>query len=229
MRSAIPYEVVPGVPAFAGAAAQPRDRADAARDQPDHHPHPHLRQGLADARERAAGSPRREQGDARHPPLDPQPRLCRGSADPALRRRLPGGRRLPRHLAGRGNHRHHAARNARPRARGKDHPHRAGLRRPCLRRHASSAIPASTTRALPTSCATPARRSCGRWPGCQLLLPDRAAAPRWPAPPSAPHAAAGSFGRAIITTASRSCCAASSLASVCTPPEFLVIRCVIPS
>ena len=46
----IPYEVVPGVPAFAGAAARHRHRADAARDRADHHPHPHLRQGLGHAR-----------------------------------------------------------------------------------------------------------------------------------------------------------------------------------
>ena len=39
----IPYEIVPGVPAFAGAAARAEDRTDAAGDRPDHHPDAHRR------------------------------------------------------------------------------------------------------------------------------------------------------------------------------------------
>ena len=63
----IDYEIVPGVPAFAGAAARHRHRTDAARNQPDHHPHPHLRQGLGHARAREPRSARRERRDARDP------------------------------------------------------------------------------------------------------------------------------------------------------------------
>ena len=85
----IPYEVVPGVPAFAGAAARLASELTL----------PEISQTIILTRTSGKASPMPEserlrdigpeQGDPRDPPVDPQSRLCRDGADAALRRRLP--------------------------------------------------------------------------------------------------------------------------------------------
>ena len=53
----IPYDVTPGVPAYAAAAATLRPGADRARGRPDGDPHPDRRPGHRDAAGRGSGAP----------------------------------------------------------------------------------------------------------------------------------------------------------------------------
>ena len=104
----IPYDVMPGVPAFAAAAAELKREFTL----------PEIAQTIILTRTSMQASPMpegerleelgRTARDARHPSVDPQPRLRRAGADAALRRRLPGRRRLPRHLARPEDHPRHA-------------------------------------------------------------------------------------------------------------------------
>jgi hypothetical protein len=110
MRWASTYEVVPGVPAFAGAAAKLKTELTL----------PEIAQTVIVTRTgmKASSMPEGEQlevlgpirRDAGDPPVDPQSRLCPPGAGTLLRRRLPGGDRLPRDMAGRTLHPHHAGR-----------------------------------------------------------------------------------------------------------------------
>ncbi len=59
----IAYDVTPGVPAFAAAAAMLKSELTFARGQPDHHPDPHRRRSLADAGGREPGGARPFAGD----------------------------------------------------------------------------------------------------------------------------------------------------------------------
>ena len=133
--------------------------------------------------------------------------------------------RLSRHLAGRGDHPHHARRHARPRPRGKDHPHGADLRR----------AGASARRSF--------RDSRLYDPGFAHVLRNRGKKTsrqvdaggevvnrsRWLPRPIVTLGASGRVGRSIMTTVTPSAAAASSLARVWSPPEFLVTRWVMPS
>jgi len=96
----IPYDVTPGVPSFAAAAAalgreltlpEIAQTVILTRTATRSSPMPER-----EALERL-GRDRRDPGD---PPLDHQPRACRARADTLLRFRVPRNRRLSRQLAG---------------------------------------------------------------------------------------------------------------------------------
>ena len=96
----IPYDVTPGVPSFAAAAAALGAELTL----------PGLAQSVVLTRtegratqmpeRRDAGGLRRDRGDAGPAPVDPPDRQAGGRPDAALRRGLPGGGGLARHLAG---------------------------------------------------------------------------------------------------------------------------------
>ena len=129
----IDYEVVPGVPAFAGAAAKLKTELTL----------PEIAQTIIVTRTgmKASSMPEGEQlevlgqsGDTCDPFVDPQSGLRPARAGALLWRGLPGGDRLSRDMAGRTLYPHDAGRDARPCARGQDHPHGADLRRQGVRR-----------------------------------------------------------------------------------------------
>ena len=150
----IPYDVTPGVPAFAAAAAALGRELTI----------PEVSQTVILTRTAMKSSAMPEGEDLAT--------LARSGAtlvihlsirnlleierqlSPHLRRRLPGHRRLSRRLAGRDVHPRHARRHSREGARGEDHAHGADLRRPGAGRYAISAIRRST---MPATC-----MCCGR-------------------------------------------------------------------
>ena len=135
----IPYDVTPGVPAYAAAAAALERELTPPRGEPDRDPHPHEHPELADAGQGGAGRPRPIRRDPRHPPLDPKHRGGVRDPRPPLRRGLPSRGGVPR-LVARRTHRHRHPR--RPRGEGapppipphRPHPRRPGARGRDLRR-----------------------------------------------------------------------------------------------
>ena len=81
----IDYDVTPGVPAFAAAAAALKTEFTLPEVAQDGDPHPHHDAGLTHARRRSSGRARSLAGDACHPSFDPQSRPYRTRAHPALR------------------------------------------------------------------------------------------------------------------------------------------------
>ena len=86
----IPYDVTPGVPAFAAAAAALRRELTAAGSRAIAGADAHLGPRLGDAGARDARRLRRHRRDARDPSVDPCARQGRRGADAVLRRGLPG-------------------------------------------------------------------------------------------------------------------------------------------
>ena len=100
----IDYDVTPGVPAFAAAAAVLKTEFTLPEIAQTVILTRTTMQASAMPRWRDAGGTRPLEGDARHPSVDPQSRLYRARPDAALWRRLPGDRRLSHHLAGPADH-----------------------------------------------------------------------------------------------------------------------------
>ena len=110
----IAYDVTPGVPAFAAAAAALQTRIDPAGSRAIAGADPHLGPRLVHARARKTFRLRRHRRDAGDPSVDPRAGQGRRRAAALLWRRLPHRPGVPRLLAGRAHHPGDADDNRRP-------------------------------------------------------------------------------------------------------------------